>query len=94
VQLASGIAVGDVGRDEGGDGEGGRGGEELGDLADATDVLVAVLLAEAEVLVQAHADVVAVKPEGALAELEDGRLERDAERALAGRWRRVSASAL
>lgn len=61
VQVTGEVAVRPVGGDEGGDGNGGRVSEELGDLADAADVLVAVLFAEAEVLVEAEADVVAVE---------------------------------
>jgi hypothetical protein len=60
VQLARGVPVLAVGRDEGGNGDGVGVGEELGNFRDAADVLVAVGLAEAEVFVQAEADVVAV----------------------------------
>lgn len=83
VQVPRNLSVGAVGRDEGREGDGGRVGEELGDLCrgcqsscpfknmtrgmcpylgDAADVLVAVLLGEAEVLVQAEAHIVAVEP--------------------------------
>lgn len=38
-------------------------------FSDTSDVLFAVLLAKAEILVQAKADIVAIKPEGAFAKL-------------------------
>ena len=47
VQGAGRVAVGTVGRDEGGDGNGGRVGKQLGNLGDAADVFVAVSLGEA-----------------------------------------------
>ena len=47
VKGASRVAVRAVGGDEGGDGDGGRVGEELGYLGDAADVFVAVLFGEA-----------------------------------------------
>lgn len=59
VDLAGRSTVGNVGRDERGDGDGGVVGEELGDLTNAADVLVPVGLGESEVLVEAEADVVA-----------------------------------
>lgn len=71
VQLSRKIAVGAVGRDEGGDGDGGRVGKELGDLTDAADVLVAVGLGEAQVLVEAEAHVVAVEAVGGEAQVEE-----------------------
>lgn len=75
VQLARKIAVGAVGRDEGGDGDGGRVGKELGNLADAADVLVAVGLGEAQVLVEAEAHVVAVEAVGGEAQVQEVLLE-------------------
>ena len=51
-------------------------GEELGHLADAADVLGAVLGGEAEVLVEAVADVVAVEHVGQVPALDQGVLER------------------
>lgn len=64
MQIARNFTVRKVGRDERGDGNGGAVGEELGDLRDPTDVLVAVLLGEAEVLVESEADVVTVETVG------------------------------
>lgn len=61
VQLPRLVPVRAVGGDERGDGDAGAVGEELRDLRDAADVLVAVLLGESEVLVQPEADVVAVE---------------------------------
>jgi hypothetical protein len=71
VEVPGEVPVGAVGTDEGGDGDGGRVGEELGYLGDAADVLVAVLLGEAEVLVEAEADVVAVEAVGGHAEVQE-----------------------
>lgn len=59
VEGAGSGAVETVGRDEGGDGDGGGVREEFGDFGDAADVFVAVGLGEAEVFVQAETDVVA-----------------------------------
>lgn len=84
VQLARKVAVSAVGRDEGGDGDGGRVGEELGDLADAADVLVAVGLGEAQVLVEAEAHVVAVEAVGGEAQVQEVLLERGGHGGLAG----------
>lgn len=52
-------AVGNIRRDERGDGDGGGISKELGDLGDAANVFVAVGLGESEVLVEAEADIVA-----------------------------------
>ena len=76
VQCASRVAVGAVGRDEGGDGDGGGVGEELGDLGDAADVFVAVLFGEAQVLVEAEADVVAVEAVGGQTQMQEVLLKR------------------
>ena len=59
MQFSCGGTVFQVRRDEGGDGNGARVGKELGNFADAADVFVAVGFAEAEVFVEAEADVVA-----------------------------------
>lgn len=75
VQRPGEVPVGAVGGDEGGDCDGGGVGEELCDLADAADVLVAVALGEAEVLVEAEADVVAVEAVGGEAEVQEVLLE-------------------
>lgn len=75
VEVAGNLTVGAVGGDEGGDGDGGGVGEELGDLGNAADVLVAVLLGEAQVLVEPEADVVAVEAVGVDAELQQVLLE-------------------
>jgi hypothetical protein len=83
VQVTGEVTVCPVGGDEGGDGDGGGVSKELGDLANATDVLVAVLLREAEVLVEAEADVVAVEAVGGDAEVEEVLLERGGDGGLA-----------
>ena len=64
MQLPRQVAVGAVRADEARNGDGAAVGEELGDLGDAPDVFFAVLGAEAEVFVQAEADVVAVQAVG------------------------------
>lgn len=64
VKRTSHIPILSVRGDERGDRDGVGVREELGDLRDAADVLVAVRLAEPEVLVQAEADVVAVEAVG------------------------------
>lgn len=66
VQTASQIAVRSVGGNEAGDGDGAAVGEELGHLGDAADVFLAFLGAEAQVLVEAEADVVTVQTVGVL----------------------------
>lgn len=71
VQVARDLAVGLVRADEAGDGDGAAVGEQLGDLGDAANVLVAVLLGEAEVLVQAEAHVVAVEAVGGHAQVQE-----------------------
>lgn len=76
VQVPGDLAVLPVGRDKGGDGDGGRVGEELGDLADAADVLVAVGLGKAEVLVQAEAHVVTVEAVGGEPKVKEVLLKR------------------
>ena len=58
-------------------------GEQLGHLADAADVLLAVGGGEAQVLVQAVADVVAVEHVGQVAALDQGVLEGEGDGALA-----------
>jgi uncharacterized protein YbjT (DUF2867 family) len=77
------VAVGAVRADEAGDGNDAGVSEELGDLADAADVLRAVFGGEAEVLVQPVSDVVAVEPIGVLALLEQHLFEGDGDGALA-----------
>jgi hypothetical protein len=64
VKCTSLIAVGAIGRDEGCDGDGARVSEELGDLGDSANVLLTILGAEAQVLVQTEADIVAVQTVG------------------------------
>ena len=78
------IAVGAVRRDEGRQRHDAGVGEELRDLADAADVLGAVLGREAEILVEPVADVVAVEDVGADAALDGALLELDRDRRLAG----------
>lgn len=56
VQLPRQLSVRDVGRDEGRQGDTGRGGEEEGDFANSTDVLFTVFRAETEVLRRAKGE--------------------------------------
>lgn len=86
VQRARSIPVHPVGRDERGDCDRGAVGEELGDFGDAADVLVAVFLGEAQVLVEAETDVVAVEAVGVdAAVVEELALEFDGDSGFAGR---------
>lgn len=64
MQLSRQVAVRTVRTDEARDSYGAAVSEELGNFGNATDVLFAVLGAEAEVLVQAEADVVTVEAVG------------------------------
>jgi hypothetical protein len=77
------VAVGPIRRDEGRDGDDAGVGEELRDLADAPDVLGAILGREPEILVQAVPDVVAVEDVGADAALGEPLLEVDRDGGLA-----------
>src|SRR5690606_18523128 len=81
--LAHVVAVGPVGADKAGQGDHPGIHEELGDLADATDVLVAILGGKAQVLVDAEADVVAVEAVGDLAHLVQGAFQGHRDGALA-----------
>src|SRR5581483_956673 len=65
------IAVGAVGGNERGDADDAGVGEEFSDLADAADVFLAVPGREAEIGIQAVADVVAVEDVGVLAGVEE-----------------------
>ena len=56
--------IGPIRRNEAGDGDGARIGEELRHFGDAADVLPAIPLTEAQVFVQAEAHVVAVETVG------------------------------
>lgn len=64
MELARQLTVLAIGRDKRGDGDGVAVREQFRNLRDAPDVLIAVRLAEAEVLVEAEADVVAVQSVG------------------------------
>lgn len=59
-------------------------GEELGDLGDSANVLPSVLRGEAEVVVEAGADVVAVEAVGGDAQIDEKSLELKSDRGLAG----------
>lgn len=99
VQLAGGLPILLEGRDEGGDGNGGRVGEEFGNLSDgqrpgghrverwylgdAADVLVSIGVGESQVLVQAEAHIVAVQPVGGEAEVQQMLFERSCDGRLA-----------
>ena len=61
VELSGRVSVCPVWRDEGGQRDHARVGKELRHLRDPSDVLVSVLLAETQVLVQAETDVVTVE---------------------------------
>lgn len=75
MQVTRDLAVGNVRGDEAGEGNGAAVGKQLGDLGDAADVLVAVLLGETQVLVQAEANIVAVEAVGGEPEVQQVLLE-------------------
>lgn len=75
VQCAREGAVGTVWRDEGGEGDAAGRCEELGNLPDATYVLVPGLFVEAEILVESESDVVPVEAVGEFVEMEKVLLE-------------------
>lgn len=75
MQVTRNLAVGNVGGNKAGEGNGAAVGKQLGDLGDAANVFVAVLFGEAQVLVQAEADIVAVEAVGGEAEVEEVLLE-------------------
>ena len=81
---AHGIAVLFVRADEAGDRDDAGIGEQLGDFADAANVFGAVFGGEAEVLVQAHADVVAIEAIGVLLLVKQHLLQDAGDGALAG----------
>ena len=83
VQGTHVVAVLAVGADEAGQRDDAGVGEQLGDLADAADVFLAVGGGEAEVLVQPVADVVAVEHVGQPAALHQGVFQREGDGALA-----------
>ncbi|KAI3478708.1 hypothetical protein L1887_59345 [Cichorium endivia] len=85
VELPCDLAVRLVRRDERGDGDRGGRRKEQRDLRDAADVLLAVLGREAEVLVEAKADVVTIKTVRRLLERQQVLLERSGDRRLARR---------
>lgn len=84
VEVTGDLTVRPVGGDEAGDGDGAAVGKELGDLGDTADVLVAVLLAEAEVLVQAEAHIVAIQTVGRQAQVQQVLLEGGGDGGLSG----------
>ena len=84
MEGASLVSVRAVRRDERGDGDGGAVGKELGYFADSADVFVAVLLGEAEVLVQSESYVVAVKTVRGDAQVQEVLLESYCHGGLAG----------
>lgn len=85
VQSAGGVTVLLVGGDERGNSDRGGVSEELSNLSDTADVLVAVCLAESEVLVQSETDVVAIEAVGVHATVADKLLlELDGESGLSG----------
>lgn len=61
MQLARSVTVRSVRGDERSNSDSRAISEQLRDLSDTTDVLVAVLLAETQVLVQAESDIVAIQ---------------------------------
>lgn len=70
VDITSNLTVGLEWGDEGSEGDAGRVGKELCDLANSADVLDTILVAEAKILVEAKADVIAVEAVGGKALVE------------------------
>jgi hypothetical protein len=67
MRLARHLALGAEGRDEGDEHDQAGIGHQLGDFGDAADVFHAIGIGEAEIAVEAVADIVAVEDEGVLA---------------------------
>jgi len=84
MHLARQPPIGPVRRDEAGDGDAGAVGEELRDFGDAPDVFRAVGGGEAEVAVQAEADVVAVEAVGGEGVVEEVLFEGGGDGGFAG----------
>lgn len=85
MQSSGSVAVVSVWGDEGCDGNGVAVSKQLGDLCYATDVFLAVLLAEAEIFVEAEPDVVSIKTIGSNATFgEEIVLKLDGNSGLAG----------
>ena len=85
MQGPGGVTVRLVGRDKRGDGDGRAVREQLGHFGYPPDVLVAVFLAESQVLVQPEPDVVAVETVGGdIALAQELVLQFDGDRRLAG----------
>lgn len=84
VELSGSVSVLLVWGDEGRQGDDAGVGKELRHLGDSSDVLVSVLLAEAQVLVQAESDVVTVESVALDVVLEQFSLERTSNSALSG----------
>ena len=76
-------AVGEIGRNERGDDDEPGISHEFADFADAPDIFDAILWREAEVAIQAVADVVAIEHINVQAELEEFAFERVGDRAFA-----------
>jgi len=77
VDFSDLVAVGLVGGDERANGDDACVGEEFGDLADSSDVFLAVFGGEAEVVVEPVADIVAVESVGEVACLYECVFEGD-----------------
>ena len=86
MQLPCQVAISSVRGNETRDGDGAAVSEQFGDFTDATDVFGAVGGGEAEVFVQAEADVIAVEAVGGevVRCAEEGLFERDGDGGFAG----------
>ena len=84
VQRGGSLAVGGVGADQADERDRPRLGEQPGDVRGAADVLATRGLVEAEVAVEAVAQVVAVEQEGRLAGFDQALLDGGGDRRLAG----------
>ena len=83
-QAARHLALGAEGRDEGDEHDEAGIGHQAGDVGDTADVLDAVSVGEAEIAVEAVADVVAVEDEGVAAQLVEAFLQRVGDGGFAG----------
>lgn len=70
MQFASHISIGAIGTDEAGNGNGGTISKQAGNLSNTTNVLSPMRLGEAQIAVQAKANIITVKSIGSKASLK------------------------
>lgn len=84
VDLASVLAIGDIGGDKSGSSDDTNVTHKFGNLRDTTDVLLAISGAEAEVAVETETDVISIKTVDEIALLEHHLLKGDGHGGFAG----------